>query len=76
MRVLQTIIGILRIVSLLIWIAIGVVTLWGTWAVFQRTIGILDAGPENFFKSLTGGATPDGSPPPELLKFLPRNTRP
>lgn len=45
MSVLTAIIDILRAVSLIVWIGVGVVTLLGTWRIFQKTEVLLDTLP-------------------------------
>lgn len=68
MSVLTTFINVLRAISLIVWIGVGIVTFIGTWRLFQKTEVLLDTLPGQL-----GKFTPaSGSIPKEILQqFLP-----
>ena len=66
MSVLTTFLNVLRIVSMIVWIGVGLVTLVGTWRIFQKTERLLDTLPRELRTS-----APAGIPTEIFQQFLP-----
>lgn len=73
MPFLDTTLKVVRVLSALVWLAVGVVTLWGTWVTFRelgpyvKTLtGIVNsAGPRGLVPSLPSSLSPE-----QLQQFL------
>lgn len=73
MPFLDAALKVIRVLSGLVWLAVGVVTLWGTWVTFRelgpyvKTLtGIVNsAGPRGLAPSLPSGLSPE-----QLQQFL------
>jgi len=57
MSFLDTGLKIVRLLSALVWLAVGVVTLWGTWVTFRQLVPYLSTVTEAF----EAGVGPRGS---------------